>query len=68
MNKLNLNTDAINKIAAAEFHRHTGRTLTEKPNWIWTERAVELIEHYNRVVEILELNAGCKCGDQIKRK
>jgi len=66
MNELEPTDENLNKIAIAEFTRMTGEISPDKSAWIvaeWRDHAREMIENYNRVVEILGLDAGCKCGD-----
>ena len=72
MNKFEITDEILNKIAAAEFKRQTGKDINDNlpAQFIsmyirtdWLSGAREMLENYNRVVEILGLDNECKCGD-----
>ena len=71
MKKIEINDEIIEKIAAAEFKKNTGKEWnTNLPSQLislyiridWKKGAREMLENYNRVVEILdESNVGTDC-------
>ena len=56
MEKIEITDEIINKVAVAEFKKWTGKKLKDQPINIkvgWTDNSREMLENYNRVVEIL---------------
>ena len=56
MKKIEITDDVVLKIAAAELKKFADKKLDDMPNYIcaeWEGEAREMLDNYNRVVEIL---------------
>ena len=62
MKQIEITDDIVLIVAAAEFEKHSDKTLDEMPNYIcadWENEARNMLTAYNRVVEILSEWSSC---------